>query len=109
MKTTQWFGVMLGLSLFATQSFANDLKPLQIVTFDLGAHTAMVFYEENNGEYEVTTTVGPNMGYDGPITRHVVNMSPGQDYSVSVGNDVERTTSIIRVETSDSGVQVAMK
>ncbi len=109
MKAKEWFGVVLGLSLFATQSFASDLKPLQPATFDLGTHTAVVYYVENNGGHEVVTTIGPNVGYDSPITRHVANISPGQDYSVSLGGGAGSTISTIMIETSDAGVQIALK
>ncbi|MBX2884775.1 MAG: hypothetical protein KTR32_32770, partial [Granulosicoccus sp.] len=56
-----------------------QVAPMQAHTINMGDYTAVVFYTEmDNGNYNVVTTIGPNIGTDGSITQHDIEMSPGQ-------------------------------
>ena len=66
---------------------AQDLEPLQASAFNLGEQSAVVYYTENNNNYEVVTTIGPNQEGMGAPTRHVVNVAPGQSYNIEFGSN----------------------
>ncbi|MBX2884625.1 MAG: hypothetical protein KTR32_32020 [Granulosicoccus sp.] len=81
---------LAGTAQAGTQSIDIDaavqqIAPMQAHTMNLGDYTAVVYYTElANGNFNVITTVGPNVGIAGSITQHQVELSPGQQYSLNV-------------------------
>ncbi len=71
---------------FSIAVAAQDLEPLQASAFNLGKQSAVVFYTEKNNDYEVVTTISPNLGSIGAPIRHITTVVPGQSYSIEVGS-----------------------
>ncbi len=65
---------------------AQDLKPLQASAFNLGKQSAVVYYTGNSNNYEVVTTIGPNLDNIGEPIRYVASVAPGQSYRIEVGS-----------------------
>ena len=100
---------LFAAALVATASItatAADLKPMQAYTVDLGEQTAVVYYTEVNGQFEVVTTVATNDG-SGVPTRYVTTLEPGQASTVSIANarqtvlTVSRHANTVLMESSD--------
>ncbi len=64
---------------------AQDLEPLHAGVFHLGQQSVVVYYTENSNNYEVVTTIGPNLDSIGEPIRHVASVAPGQSYRIEFG------------------------
>lgn len=81
----------------------EQVAPMQAYTVDAGDYTAVVFHTElGNGQYNVVTTIGPNIGTDGSITQHSIEMSPGQQYTLRVDSASEKDVAFSFNAESDS-------
>ena len=73
------------LMFSSAQADNHRLQPMQAATFDLGDHTAVVYYTQKQDAYELVTTIGPNPGTKGPITRYVTPIQDNGAFSFQIG------------------------
>lgn len=92
---------------FSAVALAEDMQPLEAKSYDLISHTAVVYYVESGDGYEVVTTLGPNLGYTGPITQQRTKIQRGQVFSLVF--DTESMVPGIKLvfDTRGSGFQMA--
>lgn len=84
------------------------LKPMHAHTIGLTDHTAVVYYVvQENGDYQIITTVGPNVGVAGNASRHRVTMSDGQSWSLGMDNG--ETATAITFSTNGESLFVASR
>jgi hypothetical protein len=97
-KTIVWIMTAIApLSLI--DAHAQPLEPLQPAAFDLGKESAIVYYVDNDGTYDVIAMIGPNVAIEGPVVRHLVRLESDERYTVSVGGKSSTTaTSYIEIE-----------
>ncbi len=91
---------------------ANDaeieLAPLQAHTVEVADHTAVVYYVTlDNGDYEIVTTIGPNVGVAGRATQHRIVLSAGQSWSLDIDNG--QSTRVISVSAVSDALIVASR
>ena len=94
--------IVAAMCLHSTFVHAQELKSLEAAAFNLGDQSAVVYYVDNNGRYEVNAIVGPNIAVDGPIVRHLVKLAPGENCIVSIGGQGPRTSMSV-IEISREG------
>lgn len=86
---------------------AQELKSFEAAAFNLGDQSAVVYYVDNDGTYEVTAIVGPNIAVEGPIVRHLVKLAPGENCIVSIGGQGPGTSmSVIEISREDETLSV---
>ena len=66
---------------------AERIAALQPATINLGDHTAVVYYTQQGDQYEVVTTIGPNVGTEGSIVRHVTRVRAGESFNIEFGSN----------------------
>jgi len=86
--------LILAVGLFspalAEDRVSVELKPMQAHTVTLENYTAVVYYTVmTNGQFQVTTTIGPNVGYEGAMTQQQAVIKPGQSFSMSMNTGVQ--------------------
>lgn len=92
---------------FSAVALAEDMQPLEAKGYDLGSHTAVVYYVESGDGYDVVTTVGPNLGYSGPITQQRTSIQPGQTFSLVFDTGTKAPGIKLVFDTRGDGFQVA--
>lgn len=65
---------------------AANLNPLQAHIVTLDNQTAVIYYTETDGRYEVVTTIASNDGNGTPI-RHIASVAPGEKYTLAFENN----------------------
>lgn len=82
---------LLSLTLISATISADTtvrLQPLQAHTVSLPEHTAVIYYIAlSNGNFEVVSTVAPNIGVNSVASQQRTQLSPGQTFSMSFDND----------------------
>jgi hypothetical protein len=73
------------LMLSCAQTDDQRLRPMQAATFDLGDHTAVIYYTHKQDAYELVTTIGPDLGTEGLITRYVTPIQDNEEFSFQIG------------------------
>lgn len=80
----------------------KKIAPMQAHRVNLGNHTAVIYYTKlEDGDFNVVTTIGPNIGVEGSITQHQLELSPGQQYSINV--DQGAATEVALTVEAESG------
>jgi len=88
---------LAGCLLASTSTIAGEafmlqdvaLQPLQAHTINTGAYTAVVYYTVNGeNEYDVVTTIAPNVGVSAITTQHRARITQGQSYEVALDSGV---------------------
>jgi hypothetical protein len=64
---------------------AQDLKPLEGGSFQLGDQAISIYYADTGDNYQVVTTIAPDADGAGAPIRFVGYLRPGQTETVSVG------------------------
>ena len=101
LKNAIWT-ILAAVCLHSTVAHAQELNSLEAAAFNLGDQSAVVYYVNNNGTYEVNAIVGPNVAVDGPIVRHLVKLAPGENCIVSIGGQGPGTSMSV-IEISREG------
>ncbi|MFO1349855.1 MAG: hypothetical protein U1F68_03905 [Gammaproteobacteria bacterium] len=101
----KWVSLLSAL-VFPLAASAVELQPMQAHTVDLGGQTAVIYYTEAKGNYEVVTTVAANEG-EGLAMRYVTTVAPGGHAALMLANgyqavvDVVDQAGLVTVEVSD--------
>ena len=77
---------------------ALDLKPMQAYTVQLNEQTAVIYYTEVNGKYEVVTTVASNDG-SGVPTRFIATLASGERYTLSFADSAKTIIDMVGTES----------
>lgn len=100
----------------ASQVFANDtadvdLQPLQAHTVSMQEYTAVVYYTvQDNGDYQIVTTFGPNIDVEGEMSQHRVTVKPGHSYELSMDSGIAgNPANVIRFTADDKALIVASR
>jgi len=103
--------MLVGLITLATASLANVNSPMQIeaeqqhsgnfspedpAIYDLGLDWAVIFYYDNEqGERVVVTTIAPkDPDSDRTASEHIVTLSPGERYRVTLASSTQTSEPI---------------
>ena len=100
--------MMAVTTLSLVDANAQQLEPLEPAAFDLGKQSAIVYYVDNNGIYDVVAMVGPNVAIEGPVVRHLVKLDSDERYTVLIGGKSPTTAmSYIAIERDGDTLSVA--
>ncbi|MBX2881032.1 MAG: hypothetical protein KTR32_13905 [Granulosicoccus sp.] len=99
------FTSAIALGEMAANRTQVPLKELEAHTFELSGQTAVVYFVElDEGNYQVVTTVGPNVGTVGKISQHKVSLSDNESWSLDVRSG--ESTQTIKYEMTEQGMTV---
>lgn len=98
--------------LVATPAAAENgrgMQPLQAHTITMTDYTAVVYYTRNDkNDYQIVTTVGPNIGVNGETVQHRVTIKPGQSYELSMNSGLAgNAINVIQFTACDDGLITA--
>ncbi len=100
--------VLSGLFIGTLSAYAgsDELQQMEPAVFDMGTATAVVYYTETDtGDFEVVTTIGPNVGHDAPIQRYASIISAGERTTVTI-DDLANASHSLMIAASRHGVSV---
>ncbi len=107
LKTIVWIMTTV-TSIFLVDANARQLEPLEPAAFDLGKQSAIVYYVDNEGTYDVVAMVGPNVAIEGPVVRHLFKLEADERYTVLIGGNSPTTNmSYIEIERNGDTLSVA--
>ncbi|MBX2878929.1 MAG: hypothetical protein KTR32_03300 [Granulosicoccus sp.] len=105
---TAFFASTLTAAEFATNGDAHSLDPLQAHTIAMADYTAVVYYTlDNQGDYQIVTTVGPNPGVNGQASQHQISLSQGQSWSLDL--DSGSDTGVINFSVQNGALVLASR
>lgn len=89
----------LSAAEFSTNGDTDSLAPLDGYTLVMENYTAVIYYTvDGNGDYEIVTTVGPNLGVKGHDMQYRNSLSQGQSWSVDLDSGSDGGTIKISVQ-----------
>ncbi len=100
--------VLSGLFISTLSAYAgsDELQQMEPAVFDMGTATAVVYYTETDkGDFEVVTTIGPNVGHDAPIQRYSSIISAGEQTTITI-DDLANASRSLMIAASRRGISV---
>jgi hypothetical protein len=89
---------------------AEDLKPLEGGSFRLGDQAVSIYYTESGQNYQVVTTIAPEVDSPGAPIRFVSHLRPGEAETVSVGAfGAASAAEMLELVHTGDGLSVAQK